>query len=388
MLVTRSLGPADKGKYSLILSSVAVLMQLSTFGIHTSNTYFVSRDRKILNKIFTNSLFWLFATCSITGSLFLIVNWLYPGSIAMFENGLMIYVVVGCYISLANIIFQNLNIAIDNVRNVNRYSVLAKSITLVLVSSLYLMGRLKLHAAILIALFEFLVISMLCIRLVVKRLDIIDWSIDRSVLRESLRYGFRAYIITLMSFLVVRSDIFLVKYFLSNESAGYYSSAVQITDQIQFFGVVVASLLMPKLSAEKDPWERFRLNKRSFNHLLVIMTLGCLAAFVLAKYLVLLLFGGEFLPTILPFRVLLPAIFFLALETSLAQYLASIGLPMKLAWAWIITFAINVGLNFYLIPEYGEVGAAISSVVSYCFIFVYVLYLVNTHGRKIRKGLV
>jgi O-antigen/teichoic acid export membrane protein len=191
-----------------------------------------------------------------------------------------------------------------------------------------------------------------------------------------------------MSFLVVRSDIFLVKYFLSNESAGYYSSAVQITDQIQFFGVVVASLLMPKLSAEKDPWERFRLNKRSFNHLLVIMTLGCLAAFVLAKYLVLLLFGGEILPTILPFRVLLPAIFFLALETSLAQYLASIGLPMKLAWAWIITFAINVGLNFYLIPEYGEVGAAISSVVSYCFIFVYVLYLVNTHGRKIRKGLV
>lgn len=374
MLVTRGLGPIDKGKYSLIISTIGILMQLSTVGLHTSNTYKVSKDRNLLPKLFTNSIFWIVLSASIVSSAFYIFNLVYPSKINMFEGGL-VFVVVGTYMSLANIIGQNLNISIDNIRKVNFINIIAKVLTLVLIGYLYLTDNLVIKNAIIVAILEFSVIALLNIWFIRKSFNKIVFKIDWTVLKSTFKYGVRVYAITLMAYLVVRSDIFLVKYFLGNESVGYYSSAVQIIDQIAIFAVVISSLLMPKLTAEKDPKERFRMNKRSFNHLVLIMLAGCITAFILAKYIIIFLFGIEFIEAVSSFRILLFAIFFLSLETSLAQYLASIGLPKELVWAWIATLILNLGLNFYLIPIYQENGAAIASVISYCSIFIFVWYL-------------
>jgi len=376
MLITRGLGPVGKGEYSLIISTIGVLMQLSTFGLHTSNTYHVSKDRSSLDALFTNSVFWIAVTATLTSLGFFLFNLLYPGEINMFKGGYIGFIVIGTFGSLSNIISQNLNIGINNIKQVNVYTIGAKVLTLVLVLSLYFSKNITVRYALIIALLEFFVITFLCGRLLMRSIEKITWTIDKELLRKTISYGLKVYIISLMAFLVVRSDIYIVKYFLGNEAVGYYSTSVQLIDQLNMLAVVVATLLLPKLTSTEDLKERHRLSKRSFKYLAILMFTMCTIGFFFSDFAIKLLFGVEFMPASITFKVLLPAIFFLALETSLAQYLAANGLPKSLIWAWIATFIINLILNVLFIPIYGTVGAAYASVISYfsIFVFVYIIY--------------
>ena len=385
MLVTRALGPVDKGKYALVITTIGMLMQLSNFGLHTANTYFVSKERNALSNLFSNSIFWILVATSVVNTGFLIFNWAYPGQIHMFENGYG-FVVLGTYAALINTTAQNMNIAIGNVRFVNKYNVISKVVTLALVSLLFFTDRLTVPYALAIAILEFVLIGTLCVRLLVLAIDKISFKPDYTLLKKSLYYGFKAHLVTLMSYMVIRSDVYLVKYYLGDQAVGFYSSAVQIIDQVAYLGVAVNSLLMPKLSAEKDPEERVRLTKRSFNHLAVLLLFACGGCFIFARYIVLILFGEDFLGSVEPFRLLLIAIFFLSIESSLAQYLASIGFPWSLIWAWLVAFGTNLGLNMYLIPKLGVNGAAYSSMVSYFVIFAYVGILMYQHAKKVKRN--
>jgi len=381
MLITRGLGPVGKGEYSLIISTIGVLMQLSTFGLQTSNTYHVSKGRSSLDALFTNSVFWIAVTATLTSLGFFLFNLLYPGDINMFKGGYIGFIVIGTFGSLTNIISQNLNIGINNIKQVNVYTIGSKVLTLVLVLSLYFSKSITVRYALIIALLEFFVITFLCSRLLMRSMEKITWTVDKELLKKTISYGLKVYIISLMAFLVVRSDIYIVKYFLGNEAVGYYSTSVQLIDQLNMLAVVVATLLLPKLTSTHDLKERHRLSKRSFKYLAILMFTMCTIGFFFSDFAIKLLFGVEFMPASITFKVLLPAVFFLALETSLAQYLAANGLPKSLIWAWIATFIINLILNVLFIPIYGTVGAAYASVISYfsIFIFVYIIY---------RKGIV
>jgi len=63
---------------------------------------------------------------------------------------------------------------------------------------------------------------------------------------------------------------------------------------------------------------------------------------------------------------------FLSLETVLGQFLAAIGMPMRLVYFWLLCFLVNLVLNIMWIPIYGEIGAAYASVISYLSIFILV----------------
>ncbi|MCB9263174.1 MAG: flippase [Flavobacteriales bacterium] len=384
MLVTRALGPEGKGKYALIIQTIGVLMQLSNLGLHSSNTYQVSKNRNLLPKLYTNSIAWIISTSGLAFALFAFANYLYPTKVSMFQGG-FVYIAIGTLAYFTSIVGQNLNIAIDNIRKVNILNIVAKAITLVLIVVLYYEKNLTLFYAIRIAILEFTILGIANFVIARRSFEKMVYKIDFNVLKPTFTYGLRIYAIGLLGYMVIRSDVYLIKYYLGDGAVGYYSSAVQIIDQISIFAVVISSLLMPKLTSEMDPTERYRLNKRSFNHLLLIMLLGCATAFILSEHIILILFGKEFLAAVASFRVLLLAIFFLSLTTSMSQYLASIGLPSRLIFCWIIVFFVNITFNKFFIPEYGEIGAAYSSLISYFIIFICVIQMVYRHGKKIPK---
>jgi Na+-driven multidrug efflux pump len=51
---------------------------------------------------------------------------------------------------------------------------------------------------------------------------------------------------------------------------------------------------------------------------------------------------------------------------------------------WLVTLALNVGMNFALVPAWGARGAALSSTVSYALIFALVaFYFSRKTGRRL-----
>lgn len=382
ILVTRGLGPEGKGQYSLVIATISVLMQLSILGLHTANTYYVSKDNNLLNKLFSNSIVWILSTVTFVSLILLLVKWLYPGEIIFISGNTIWVVIIGTYLSLSSVIFQNLGIAIHKVRIVNRSTVLAKVLTMILIVALYFSKHLTIASAVGVAILEFATLSILCLYPIWRTMAPFKFDFDLEVLKTTIKYGFRIYMATLMGFLVVRSDVYLIKYFLGAERVGFYSSAVQIIDQIQYLAIAVSSLLMPKLASLSNPQERYRLKKRSFNHIILITGAVCLGTFLFSDLIIQILFGKAFAPAALSLKILIPAVFFLSIETVLAQYIASIGLPWSLVWGWVAAFLVNIVLNMMLIPRIGETGAAIASVFSYLAILIFAWLISYRFDKK------
>src|SRR5207249_4281268 len=81
--------------------------------------------------------------------------------------------------------------------------------------------------------------------------------------------------------------------------------------------------------------------------------------------------------------ILLPGICLIGIEAVLVQHFVGTGLPRAIPIFWLVTLAVNVGLNLMLVPIFGARGAALVSTLSYALIFVLVtIYFWMKTGRR------
>src|SRR5680860_722507 len=135
--------------------------------------------------------------------------------------------------------------------------------------------------------------------LMVKRalkFNVLEPSIDAlGYLRPALRYGAKAHLGNLASFLNYRMDIFLVNLFVGPAGAGLYSIAVRLVEQLWMISRAVSTVLLPPLSAMMgDDAGRRRLTPMIARFVLwgTLLVAGMLAA--VAAPLIEALFGAEF----------------------------------------------------------------------------------------------
>jgi len=89
-----------------------------------------------------------------------------------------------------------------------------------------------------------------------------------------------------------------------------------------------------------------------------------------------LLFGYQFLKSLIPFYILLPALYFWAINNFLAQFFASKGYPWKSVFLWFPGLLLNIILNIIYIPQYGIIATALTSLLAYFVTFIlHYLYL-------------
>jgi O-antigen/teichoic acid export membrane protein len=81
-----------------------------------------------------------------------------------------------------------------------------------------------------------------------------------------------------------------------------------------------------------------------------------------------------------PFALLMPAVIALAVEGPARDLLIRIAPPVSISAASALSLALNVGLNFLLIPLIGIAGASVASVLSYWLAGALMLLLLSRHG--------
>lgn len=62
----------------------------------------------------------------------------------------------------------------------------------------------------------------------------------------------------------------------------------------------------------------------------------------------------------------------MSIESVLVQHFTGTGLPVAIPVFWLVTLAVNLGLNLALVPVFGARGAAVTSTLSYTLISVLV----------------
>jgi len=383
VVIARILGPEGRGLHALAMTLIGIGIQFGTLGLHASNTYYIAQDASQLPVLLGNSLLLSVVAGLVAALLALGITAVWP-ELLPFNNTLLFLILCGFPIALAYVLIQALLVGVHEIQFYNIVELLNKILALlfigvciliniVTVSNVFIAGVLALFIAVIMSLFQ--------LKKHAKRLPKCSFRF----FQHNLGFGFKAYLAAFFSFMVLKSDLWMVQYLLGTEQVGYYSIATAMIDMLYIFPVVVGSLLFPKLSAEQDVNEKWKQTK--LIAILVAITMSFIALLLLPAIepVVRMLFGSEFLHSVQAFLWLLPGVIFLSINTIFMNYFASMGMPSIAIFSPICAFFLNVILNIYLIPNYGIEGAAISSSIAYAFMLVLSLvYIKLVDSENIR----
>ncbi len=193
----------------------------------------------------------------------------------------------------------------------------------------------------------------------------------------TLRYGARAYFATLLAYLVINFDLLMVAGLRGARDAGYYAIAGRIGEMLSLAPAAIGAMLFATVSAKREGQWAFA-RRVTLTLALVLPPLLLLAA-VLARPVIALLFGSEFLPAVAALLWLLPGVYALSVNMQLMNYFGGTGMPPVTMVGPGVGLLANVLLNLWWIPRYGIVGAAASSSVAYGLMLV--TSLVYLRGR-------
>jgi O-antigen/teichoic acid export membrane protein len=366
-LVTRLLGPVGRGELAAANTVMAVGVQLGTLGLHSSNTYFVSREPGALRAILGNSVI-ATLTCglaSLAAYAFLRAR----PDLAPVTGTLLVLSFLAIPIGLAYLLAQNLLIATRRVHTYNVIDVVVRVLAVALVAATAPLGIVSPAAVFGLVLVTVAIgLAWAIPHLVGRGGWPIAWSPAR--LRQGLRYGLLAYSGSLFSFLVLKSDILMVTYLRGAAETGYYAIAVGLADLLLMFPVVVGTLLFPRLSALATVRERWGMTRKALRVMVPAVLGALLLALLGGRLLIRLAYGRAFDPSFTAVVWLLPGVGCMAVNMVFMNFLASCGMPLVAVYSPLVALLVNVALNLALIPHMGFAGAALASSVAYALMLL------------------
>jgi O-antigen/teichoic acid export membrane protein len=183
-------------------------------------------------------------------------------------------------------------------------------------------------------------------------------------LRDGLAFGAFSHANSLAWFLHYRVDMFIVSYLVGDMALGFYATSVALAEKLYLVPSIVGTVLFPTVA--RGAGGETQVNTARAVRLTLLVTLGMAVALGVVAYpLVVILYGGEFVPAIRPLWILLPGAVALAVGRVISADLMGRGRPVILLVLNMGATILNLVLNLLWIPVWGIEGAAVATAVSY-----------------------
>ncbi|MGD0794011.1 MAG: flippase [Dehalococcoidales bacterium] len=382
VITARYLGPEGRGIYAVTASIVAMGTQFGNLGLHAANTYFIARDRNRLGTITGNTLWVSLIGGTIIALIATGILYFRPELASGVSIKYVIIGVVGIPFTLLVLLGQNILLGIQRIKVLNVFEFIQAIINVLVVVILLVLlkeGVLSLIAftTIMTFLYGALVFWYLW------RIEKNGLGFTPSLLKQMARYGFKAYLAALFSFLVIRLNMLMVNSMLGTEQAGIYSIATNAGDILLMIPASIGMILFPHVSAMSEGgWVH---SKRVARATAIVMGAACIFVAIIARPFITFFYGQAFSRAADALLWLLPGVFFLSIETIIVMYLVATGLPKFVPLSWVIALIFNVTVNMFLIPRLGINGAAIVSSMTYTFVFILILVRFIKSAKNTRE---
>lgn len=363
IITARTLGPEGRGIFAAVTALAAIGLQLSTLGLQSSNTYYVSVDRDLLKPILANAAL----VTIVVGGLVSAVLWFYAtatGLDASVGSVPLAWALAAIPASLGYMLYSSLLVPLGRIRRLNAIETGYKVAALGLVTAAVLLGF-RSPEAFLAASLLASALALLASGASVGFTPAVVLASSPSLLLRQFPYALRAFLASFLAFLLVRIDMLMVQAISGNAEAGHYAIAVAMADMIYMLPAAAAALLFPRLVESKDIAIRRSLTLRILAGVGAATGALALAGAVLAEWAVVLLYGPDFASAASMFRVLAVAIALYGANNVVSNFFAAQGFTWGAVWVWALGVIVNVLLNLALIPSMGGIGAAWASVAGY-----------------------
>jgi O-antigen/teichoic acid export membrane protein len=184
--------------------------------------------------------------------------------------------------------------------------------------------------------------------------------------------------------LYMRIDQIMIKEMLGEEEVGLYSAAVRLSEAWYFVPVVVTASLFPAiLNAKKLSQKLYSERLQRLYTIMIYSAVGvALPVAFMAESIVVTLYGIHYQDAGLVLAIHIWAGIFVALGVVNGSWFLAENLQKLATLNTLIGAAVNVILNYFLIPTYGIAGVAFATFASYGVSAYFALLLYKkTRGR-------
>lgn len=375
-LMTRILGDVGRGEYALITNFGALLAMLMGMNIVGGVTYFVARTGEgmadtigvaatllLLNIVVSPAILGLVFLSSPLTSLFMPderLHWTYWA-----------FVYLSVVQSLVNNSVSGVLLGMKRFAALNTMSILNAALSAVGMLAIFLLPRdpheaLPLVLGVTVTTGTLVTLTwcvMYAVHVKVVPRPVWSWAVMRPVLAFSM-VGHLSNIINLINY---RFDVWVVDQYQGAAQLGLYAVAVGLGQLLFNVPDPFSRVVQPFLFGQQrnEMLARFKAVARLNFTVLVVLALGMAAT---APWIVPLLFGAEFAPSVEPLHLLLPGIVLAGTTKLLAQLVIQGGLQRFNLMATAIAAAVTIILDLLLIPAWGIAGAAVASTTAYAVV--------------------
>ncbi len=383
IIVARWLGAKGVGELAVINVAVTTIVQLGSFGLPSSNTYFIAQDQERFRSAAINSLIVALGIGSILAIALTVAAYGRPAWFGNVSPELIRIAAISIPFQLIVLIGLNILLAVGKVKEFNLLDLIGQSFVLINAFFAVILLHRGLETLVTLNTAASIAVSLVVVLLLVlsaRSLARSRWRADMALLRRMISYGLKFHISILAGAIMLRADLLVVNHFRGPEEAGVYSVASQFGLLLMLLPGVIATLLFPRVTAEQDA--RGETTCMVTRYTTLIMLFCCLAA-VPFSLLLPFIYGAAFTDATWLLLILLPGVYLMGLESVLVQHFNALGLPRAIPVYWIVTLVLNLILVFTLVPRLGAQGAAIASTISYATIFALVaLHFHTSTGRS------
>ena len=353
IVTARFLGQSGRGDYFFMVTLAALIVQFANLGLPSSNTYFAARDPHRTPQLVANA-FWV--SLVVGGGLGVGIA-VFAHAVGMLQDTPASYLWLAAALAPPTLFYLLVTVILVGRGQIRSFNALELAVRVVLLPLFIAAGILGASASgfVGISVVVWLAGAVAGVALV-GRYARITFRPSLELLVVGFRYATKAYLITLLAFVALRGNIFLLRREFGPADLGLYSIAMQIADVLILLPQAVAMILLPHLVRETEArWER---TVRAVLWVAGVMLVVCAVTAVAAGPAIRLLYGEEFELSTRVLQIMLPSVFSLAVAGVLSQYLAAIGIPRPLLGVWAGGAVLVLALSVALIPDHGAAGAA------------------------------
>ena len=367
--VARYLGPEDFGLMNYAVAFVALFSTLSTLGLDNIVIRNIVSDKEKKEKYLGSALMMKF----VGSLLMLLVSFLVVLFLESENTLLRIFVVI---IS-SSYIFKSFDV-IDlwfQSQIQSRFSVYARSISFVIVSSLkilFVLTNAPIISFVYIFVIETFIVSLLLIYFYTKKLgySLFNWRVDIDTIKSLLKDSWPLMLGAITAMIYMKIDQVMIGNILGKSEVGYYYSAVKLSETWYFLPAVIGSSVFPAILNARRKSEK--LYKKRLQLLFDLSAWFAIATSLIislsSKFVIEILYGVEYLKAAPVLSVHIWSGVFVFLGIIASKWVIAENYTGNALIRSILAAILNIVLNIFLIREFGIMGAAISTLVSYAFI--------------------
>jgi O-antigen/teichoic acid export membrane protein len=376
-IYTQYFSVEEYGRLGLLLVTVILFSQSLQLGQGISIIRFnnsVDYREKRHSILFTITLFLLFVIASFIFLSRLFINDLAGllGDVILFKDDIEICIYLVAVITINNLFLSKLRA--DEKSILFTLSGILKLIVMLLVA-IYLIVSLSMGitGALIGQLAGEVAHTLVMLPQMIKSMR---FKLETKIIKESLRFGFPLIFSAMAINLLNGSDRYILKFFSFNTDLGLYELAYKVAGVLNMFLVMPLQLTLLPLAYKmykKEGDKRYYSKIKTY--VIFILTWAGLSLSIISYELIrVFALDATFYPSydVVPLIVFAYVIYGGSMISSFGMYLT--GKNHFIAYITLTCAALNIGLNFILIPQMGMMGAAINTVAAFLLLDLFSYY--------------